>query len=257
MKMPLFVCHANCCRSVLAYYLYRHLCGAAALSAAMEVGDCINDRALAMLNRWGIDAREHCPRQLFSLPGAGATFSPDGAWIAAWGGGGVARVYDVRRGQEVLTIQRPKVSAIVFSADGGRLAVVGADSKVRILDTRTGQEVFTLKERARPGAKPVFSPDGLRIAVRDGDGVTRVYDARTGKESLALKESATSLDPTFSPDGTRIALAKVDGVVRVHDTGTGQAVVALKGPVPLNLPEFSPDGARIAAALSGPFRKYV
>jgi protein-tyrosine-phosphatase len=48
----------------LAYYLYRHLCGAAALSAAMEVGDCINDRALAMLDRWGIDAREHCPRQL-------------------------------------------------------------------------------------------------------------------------------------------------------------------------------------------------
>jgi hypothetical protein len=56
VKMPLFVCHANCCRSVLAYYLYRHLCGAAALSAAMEVGDCINDRALAMLDRWGIDA---------------------------------------------------------------------------------------------------------------------------------------------------------------------------------------------------------
>jgi protein-tyrosine-phosphatase len=64
MKVPLFVCHANCCRSVLASYLYRHLCGAAALSAAMEVGDCINDRALAMLDRWGIDARGHSPRQL-------------------------------------------------------------------------------------------------------------------------------------------------------------------------------------------------
>jgi len=189
-----------------------------------------------------------CRTELFSLPGAVATFSPDGAWIAFLGRDGLARVCDVRTGREVLTIQRPKVSAIVFSADGGRLAVVGADSKVRILDTRTGQEVFTLKERAGPGAKPVFSPDGLRIAVRDGDGVTRVYDARTGKESLALKESATSLDPTFSQDGTRIALTKVDGVVRVHDTGTGQEVVALKGPVRLNLPEFSPDGTRIAAS---------
>jgi protein-tyrosine-phosphatase len=64
MRRPLFICHANCCRSVLAFYLYRHLCAAPALSAAMSVGDCINDRALAMLHRWGIDAREHCPRQL-------------------------------------------------------------------------------------------------------------------------------------------------------------------------------------------------
>jgi protein-tyrosine-phosphatase len=44
--------------------LYRHLCAGPALSAALEAGDCINDRALAMLQRWGIDAREHCPRQL-------------------------------------------------------------------------------------------------------------------------------------------------------------------------------------------------
>jgi protein-tyrosine-phosphatase len=64
MKIPLFVCHANCCRSVLTYYLYRHLSGAAALSAVLEVGDGINDRALAMLHWWGIDAREHCPSQL-------------------------------------------------------------------------------------------------------------------------------------------------------------------------------------------------
>ena len=25
VKTPLFICYANCCRSVLAHYLYRHL----------------------------------------------------------------------------------------------------------------------------------------------------------------------------------------------------------------------------------------
>ena len=64
MKMPLFVCYANCCRSVLAHFLYRQFCDAPALSAGVEAGDCINDRALAMLHFWGIDAREHCPRQI-------------------------------------------------------------------------------------------------------------------------------------------------------------------------------------------------
>jgi protein-tyrosine-phosphatase len=65
MPVPLFVCHANCCRSVLARYLYQHLCaGAEALGAGIAAGDCINDRAERMLAGWGIDASAHCPCQL-------------------------------------------------------------------------------------------------------------------------------------------------------------------------------------------------
>ena len=62
---PLFVCHANCCRSVLARYLYRHLCRKApALSAGLEAGERINDRAERMLREWGIDASAHSPLKL-------------------------------------------------------------------------------------------------------------------------------------------------------------------------------------------------
>lgn len=63
--IPLFVCHANCCRSVLASYLYRHLCsGADALSAGLDPGERTSDTALAMLARWGIDATMHHPAKL-------------------------------------------------------------------------------------------------------------------------------------------------------------------------------------------------
>jgi protein-tyrosine-phosphatase len=62
--MPLFVCHANCCRSVLARYLYVHLCQEPAASAGLDAGEWINDRAEAMLRCWGIDARAHRPLQL-------------------------------------------------------------------------------------------------------------------------------------------------------------------------------------------------
>ena len=65
VETPLFLCYANCCRSVLAYHLYRHLhTDAPALSAGLHAGDCINDRALGMLRYWGIEAGRHCPRQL-------------------------------------------------------------------------------------------------------------------------------------------------------------------------------------------------
>jgi len=62
---PLFVCHANCSRSVLACYLYRHLCHEApALSAGLEPGERISDRAERMLRAWGIDASAHQPLKL-------------------------------------------------------------------------------------------------------------------------------------------------------------------------------------------------
>lgn len=65
MVGPLFVCHANCCRSVLAYYLYRHLCNnPPARSAGLEPGERVNDCAERLLREWGIDASGHCPSKL-------------------------------------------------------------------------------------------------------------------------------------------------------------------------------------------------
>jgi protein-tyrosine-phosphatase len=61
---PLFVCHANCARSVLAFYLYRHLTGADVLSAGMEAGTVISDKVEPMLRRWDIDAARHRATQL-------------------------------------------------------------------------------------------------------------------------------------------------------------------------------------------------
>ena len=69
---PLFVCHANCCRSVLAAYLYRDLCKAPAHSAGLDVGERINDRAERMLRAWGIDASAHRPVKLSRDVGAEA-----------------------------------------------------------------------------------------------------------------------------------------------------------------------------------------
>jgi protein-tyrosine-phosphatase len=64
MRLPLFVCHANCCRSVLACYLYQHLCNAPARSAGMDAGGWINDRAERMLRFWGINASAHQPTKI-------------------------------------------------------------------------------------------------------------------------------------------------------------------------------------------------
>ena len=65
VAIPLFVCHANCRRSVLASYLYRQLCPAiTVLSAGLDPGERTSDTALAMLACWGVDATGHQPTKL-------------------------------------------------------------------------------------------------------------------------------------------------------------------------------------------------
>ena len=62
--IPLFVCHANCSRSMLAAYLFRDIAGTSALSAGLEVGEQPAARPVEMLAYWGIDAGAHRPRQI-------------------------------------------------------------------------------------------------------------------------------------------------------------------------------------------------
>lgn len=62
--IPLFVCHANCSRSMIAAYLFRDLTGAPAFSAGMEAGESPAERAVEMLAHWGVDASGHHPSQV-------------------------------------------------------------------------------------------------------------------------------------------------------------------------------------------------
>jgi Low molecular weight phosphotyrosine protein phosphatase len=65
MAGPLFVCHANCSRSVFACYLYRHLCNnAPAHSAGLEPGERISERVETLLREWGIEASGHRPSKV-------------------------------------------------------------------------------------------------------------------------------------------------------------------------------------------------
>ena len=61
---PLFICHANCARSVLGEYLYRGLTGHYAMSAGLEPGSAINVRVNKMLSSWKIDSSEHRPKRV-------------------------------------------------------------------------------------------------------------------------------------------------------------------------------------------------
>jgi protein-tyrosine-phosphatase len=63
VAVPLFVCLANCSRSVLAQNLYQALePGLRAWSAGLVPGTGIPQRPQEMLQYWGVEVRQHQPR---------------------------------------------------------------------------------------------------------------------------------------------------------------------------------------------------
>jgi len=74
----------------------------------------------------------------------GLAFSPDSSLLATSSGGGIVKIWDLASGTEVRTLpnQVDVVVDIVFSSDGRQL-IVGGEA-TRVYDVKTGQEILTL-----------------------------------------------------------------------------------------------------------------
>jgi WD40 repeat protein len=189
-------------------------------------------------------------------------FSPDGLRLATAGDDRAVKVWDVRAGKELFSLEHPDwVYSVCFSPDGNRLATAGADTMVRVWDispdekdpAKTGKLLLPLPGHTSYVWSVCFSPDGKRIASAGHDGTVRVWDAGSGKEVHTLREHTGPVwSVCFDPDGKRLASASEDQTVRVWDVQTGKEVLNRhSGPVGSIC--FSPDGKRLASADKGPF----
>jgi sugar lactone lactonase YvrE len=175
-------------------------------------------------------------------------FSPDGQSLVSASHDETVKVWDLRRGREMLTLKghHGPVSSVAFSPDGQRVAAAGHQLPVKVWDARTGQERLSLQ-----GCTCVaYSPDGRRLAAAAArGGAVMVWNAHTGVELFALKGHTMVTGLTFSPDGQYIAAADVNGTVKVWDTRSRRLSVTLRGhPSRVESVAYSPDGRRLATA---------
>jgi WD40 repeat protein len=65
-------------------------------------------------------------------------FSPDGERLASASSGGAVHLWDLRTGQETLSLEGHSgvVTSVAFSADGHRLASASRDRTVKLWDAR-------------------------------------------------------------------------------------------------------------------------
>lgn len=177
-----------------------------------------------------------------------ATISHAGNLVAAISSDHSVRVWSVRSGELLRTIEGGKApSALQFSNDERLLAVSDQletyrKGTVKVFDTDTWKVQHEFADEA-PVYWLAFSADNRHLA---GAGFidSYVWDLPAGKKAATLSPPFGGTNSmAFSPDGAWVATADCDTFVRVYDTSTGALHSATQG----NLLEpwtvaFSPDG---------------
>jgi WD40 repeat protein len=99
----------------------------------------------------------------FEKPVIGVTFSPDGRWLAAVGGG--VKVLDASSGKEVAAPQhRYYPSCAAFSPDGTTLATSGAEIRLWEVGTWKQRDEYT-PDRSDEFRSIAWAPDSRSIVV--------------------------------------------------------------------------------------------
>jgi len=186
----------------------------------------------------------------------GVAFSPDGALLAVAvdSSPGIAKIYDVASGQEVLELSGPfdGIPDIVFNHNGTRLVTVSSDSSTRVWDAKTGDELLTFYGHSGFVFGVDVSKDGKRIATGGQDGKAKVWDIETGRELLTLSGHTAGLsNVAFSPDDKFLSTDSADGTVKVWDISMegSQEWLTLAGHDELAFGvKYSQDGTKLASA---------
>ncbi len=179
-------------------------------------------------------------------------WSPDGDYLASPSEDSTIRIWDVRSGESVCTLQghASSVMSVAWSPNGHRLASASDDRTIHLWEMATGKHLQTLEGHNDRVTSVAWSPDGQRLASASADKSIRLWDAGSGKQLQMLEGNTSSVKSVaWSPDGQRVASALNDTTILLWETAKGKPLQALGGDTnSVKSLEWSPDGQRLASA---------
>ena len=156
--------------------------------------------------------------------------STDGALAVSASDDGTLKVWDLRDGRELRTMEcfSPTVQTVAVSSDG-HLAISGCLDQLKVWDVESGQELRTLFPRSAISAV-VMSRDG-RVAISAfKDGTLKVWDLVAGQELQTLRgHTAQVYGVGLSADGRCAVSASADNTLKVWDVENGFELHTLHG----------------------------
>ena len=209
-----------------------------------------------------VDTEGGEPRFLLASAGWGLfypTFSPDGAQIAYFDGGGdvdnTLRVMNADGSGVRVVIDQEfgHVNDLAWSPDGSRLAFQAADGgPVRIehvwIVGVDGSGLTEVSQGESPWeAAPRWSPTGRQLAFESPGGIWVINADGSGLRQVALPDRRASV---WSPDGSRIAYLDEDSLYVAARDGTHVRSLGTVELTPSPKPAVGGSGVRVASETS-------
>ena len=152
------------------------------------------------------------------------TWSPDGKQLAYALSDGSVCVWDIERGELLMTYRGHTdwVTSVAWSPTGLALASAGYDGSVQVWKPATGERLLTYRGHRNEVRRVAWSPTGLALASAGYDRSIQVWDAETGERlSSCLGHTNVVTAVAWSPDGAYLVTGSRDHTVRIWDAATG------------------------------------
>ena len=179
-------------------------------------------------------------------------FSADNQYLATGSGDDTAKVWSVKGGEPLLTLEQGDeydVTGVAFSPDGHQLLTGDGENRVKLWDTRTGETHRVLGAHAEAVSAVGWSADGKWVVSGGWDDVLKIWNTETGQARTLRGHTDDLTVLALSAKGERMVSASDDRTVRVWDLRTGKLRQTLRGHTAAVISlAISPDGRR---AVSG------
>ncbi len=155
------------------------------------------------------------------------SLSADASYLASGLSDGSLRLWDLRRGQQVLNLaaEGGEVLSVAISPDSTRIATAGKGGAATLWNLANGTKSTAYEGHGGAVLTIGFSADGTKVMTGSADQTARLWDARTGQELFRLeghKGAVTSV--VMTANGKRIFTAGADNMIRVWSGETGDSL---------------------------------